>query len=300
MATRTAKAEFNSFASLIGLGVSVLIALGIFLYGWQGTLGAREFAVQISRATNRTELVGELVRSKFIWDFDRLNHAYKIIPQGINRAAFVDHSTGSEQTDINVDQRIEITSSDKVKFEFATLVDYKIDPEKAISLIANYPVEDAQKFETQYLLNWVRQALSEVSVDYDSEAIYKDKENFRVAAEEKLRGILEPLGITLVSVVFKSDPIPADPNIVESYQRIIKTQLAEKEAEEQVKVQAQQNILISNQAKALKEGAESLNGIKPELLEALNNRYDMETRRLLEEKGINGFPAFMVPSTSLK
>jgi hypothetical protein len=297
MATRTVKSEYNSLLTLIGIGFSAFIALCIFLYGWQGTLGAREFAVQISRATNRTELVGELVPSKFIWDLDRLNHTYKIIPQGINRAAFVDHSTGSEQTDINVDQRIEITSSDKVKFVIPTLIDYQIVPENAISLIANYPVEDIQKFETQYLLNWTRTAESTISANYDAEGIYKNNEQFRKDIETNLKEILDPLGIKLAGVVFKSDPIPADPNIVESYQRIIKTQLAEKEAKEQVKVQTQQNILISNQAKALKEGAESLSGIKPELLDALNNRYDMETRRLLAEKGINGFPAFMVPGS---
>jgi hypothetical protein len=297
MATRTVKSEYTSFISLVGIGISILIALCIFFYGWQGTLGAREFAVQISRATNQTELVGELVESKFIWDLDRLNHTYKIIPQGINRAAFVDHSTGSEQTDINVDQRIEITSSDKVKFVIPTLVDYQIDPEKAISLIANYPVEDIQRFETQYLLNWVRTAESKVSSDYDAEKIYKEKDKFRKDIEANLKEILVPLGIELKGVVFKSDPIPADPNIVEGYQRIFKAQLAQKEAEAQVNVQTQQNILITNQALALKQAADSLIGIKPELLDALNARFDSETKRLLEEKGLNPFPAFMVPGS---
>jgi hypothetical protein len=267
--------------------ISFFLVIFLWFIGFRGVLGPREFAVRIERVTATTELQGSLVRSKFIIDPNKLGHQYKVISQGINRAAFVDHSTGADQTDLDVDQRIRI-STGGVKFLVGVLIDYQLDPEKAINLIANYPVEHEDRFENEYLLNWVREAMSKSTANFTADDIYLyKKEEYRETAEQILREICDSLGIRIESLYFEGDPIPADPDIFEAYQNIRKQELASK-AEEQKKVlQKVQNTIIVSQAEALKEASEKLKGIDPSTINAL-------TRRYLAEKGINPFPAFQV------
>lgn len=265
--------ENRSIAGWIGLGFAVFVGL-IILFGSVGIVETGEVGVK----TRNGRVVGE-VPTGLYFKFPLIDTVYKI---DVRTRVIKNEHYVNEEGKVISDNALNSASQDLQDVKVSVVVNYQIDPTKAVSIFTQY--KTVENFEEGVVKPIIKQVVKETTAKYTAAELVTERGEYNsLTADELRRGLAEKPIILQDNSVTNVDFSPLFSQAIERKVTAEQDAIAAKNRVEQANYEAQ----------AIRIRSEAANNEKYIQLQAL----EVQKEAIAKWNGV--LPTQMVPGSAL-
>lgn len=148
--------------------------------------------------------------------------------------------TAGENEGSEVNEEFRVTSKDGLVAAFDVSLNYRVAPEKVISIFKKYR-KPLGELDATILRNYVREGFNNSALNYTAEQLFEQRAKFQNEAEDAIKAILEPEGFITEQIVLLNEI-----RLPESVKRNVEAKVNAKQIALQKEQELQQAVADAN------------------------------------------------------